>query len=339
MQKRLLSLAVAGVLAAPVAAFAEATVYGTIDGGIRNQSKIDFGATDESEMFVTDGVRTTNRWGIKGSEDLGGGMRANFTLEGQYASDTGDGPLGGGIFQRKSLVGLSRGGMSLDIGRDYTVNFDAQGQYEPMRYSYTGISRGTQNTGGRFSNMAKFRARFGTGGVAAQWAAGESVGDDAGDAIGFGADFTFGPVLVAGAFSSVDGATVGGIDRTTVGARYMLGAFTILGGLSNEENDTTGTKVENEMQMIGAWWAMTPALTGKVGMYMGETKSGGNKTGEYNTLVLALEYALSKSTTAYVAYDRQNQENAAGVGTLRTVLGQDIRDGGSAISAGIAHAF
>jgi predicted porin len=145
MQKKLLTVAVAGALAAPVAAMADVTVYGTIDTGVRQQSKVvTTGTNDDSLLTVTDGMRTTNRWGLRGSEDLGGGLRANFTLEGQYASDTGGGPgpstagqqtttgAPQGLFQRKAVVGLSGGAWSVDLGRDYTVNFKSQGIYDPM---------------------------------------------------------------------------------------------------------------------------------------------------------------------------------------------------------------
>ncbi|HSG76536.1 MAG TPA: porin, partial [Burkholderiales bacterium] len=89
MQKKLLTMAVAGALAMPVAALADVTVYGTIDTGIRNQSKASVAGGDESNLVVTDGLRTTNRLGFKGSEDLGGGLMANFTMEGQHQSDDG----------------------------------------------------------------------------------------------------------------------------------------------------------------------------------------------------------------------------------------------------------
>ena len=89
MQKKLLTMAVAGALAMPVAALADVTVYGTIDTGIRNQSKASVGGVSESNLVVTDGLRTTNRLGFKGSEDLGGGLMANFTMEGQHNSDDG----------------------------------------------------------------------------------------------------------------------------------------------------------------------------------------------------------------------------------------------------------
>jgi predicted porin len=77
-------MAVAGAFAMPAAALAQVTVFGTIDGGIRNQSKVQVGAGDESVMTVSDQIRTTNRWGLRGSEDLGGGLKANFWLEGNY---------------------------------------------------------------------------------------------------------------------------------------------------------------------------------------------------------------------------------------------------------------
>ena len=137
MNKKLLAAAVAGALAIPAVAFAQSsvTLYGTIDTGVRNASKaVKDPLTGETGTVtsITDGLHTTNRWGMTGSEDLGGGLKANFKLEGQYSSDTGAGPSGGATFARTSKVGLSSGGSSFYLGRGHKRNFKEIGTYEPL---------------------------------------------------------------------------------------------------------------------------------------------------------------------------------------------------------------
>lgn len=336
MQKKLLTMAVAGALAAPVAAFADVTVYGTIDGGLRNQSKAQTATGDDSNLVVTQGLRTTNRWGFKGSEDLGGGLMANFTLEGSMTSDTGTGFNDG--FNRKSIVGLSKGGMSVDIGRDYTVNFKTQGIYDPFSYTYTGIDplAGTNTQGVRFSNLVTAGFRFGTGGIRVDYSPGETVGADTGNAMGVNGDFTFGPVIIGAAFSTLDTNPAGASrDVTNIGAAYTMGAFIFRAGWSNTEDEATN--VETPMYVLGVQYAISPTLNTRFGYFNIETETAGVTGQERKQFIVALDYYLSKRTTAYVAYDRLDLNS--GTVTLSGAQSGPLLDGASGISAGIAHAF
>jgi predicted porin len=341
MQKKLLTMAVAGALAAPVAALADVTVYGTIDTGIRSQSKAQTAGGDESNLVVTDGLRTTNRIGFKGSEDLGGGLMANFTMEGQHASDTGATAIN---TARKSIVGLSKGGMSIDLGRDYTVNFKTQGIYDPMSYTYTGIAptAGTNTQGVRFSNLVTAGFRFGTGGIRVDYTTGGNQapdgapGDDTGDGFGVNGDFAFGPVTVAAAFSTMDVDNAGNArDVTNIGVRYNMGAFTFRAGWSNTEDESTNT--ETPMFVLGVQYAISPTLNGRLGYYSVETEVAGTTTQERKQFLAALDYYLSKRTTAYVMIDRLDLDT--GTVTLGGAQSGPLLDGATGISAGIAHAF
>jgi predicted porin len=335
MQKKLLTLAVAGALAAPVAALAQVTVYGTIDGGIRNQSKVVVspGVTD-SRLDVEGGRRTTNRWGLKGSEDLGGGLMANFTLEGTYGLDSSGDTLDG--FDRKALVGLSKGGNSVDLGRDYTVNFKANGVMDPMSFTYTGITTTagpTFTAGTRSDNLITAGFRFGTGGVRVDYAAGEVVGTGAAnDRLGFGADFAFGPVTVAAAFSTQETGVNVDTTWTNLGAAYSMGALTFRGGVNMRDVDQGN---EDMQWMLGVQYGFSPTLNGRVGYYNWTTDSlAGTEVGSRKVMIVALDYYLSKRTTAYVVFDRQNFE-----GTQLTGAAGSLADGATGIGVGVAHSF
>ena len=230
-------------------------------------------------MLITDGTRTTNRWGLRGSEDLGGGLKANFNLEGQYGSDTGalgsspgtgSGPtLGGttgsanvnqGLFQRKAIVGLSGANWSVDLGRDYTVNFKTQGVYDPMSYTYTGITPAAGNNvaGTRHSNLITAGFRFGTGGIRLDYAMGEQVGDNTSQtSYGINADFVFGNFTVVGAFTtrSATTALIGDVDQDTLnlGGVYRMGAWTFRLGYSMDH--LMGAPAENMfMVKVSYYW-------------------------------------------------------------------------------------
>jgi len=338
MKKNLLAAAVAGALAIPGVALAQVTVFGTFDGGIRQQSKAILGASDASVMTATDGLRTTNRWGLRGTEDLGGGMNANFWLEGGY--DGGTGLNGTGLsFARKAVVGLSGSNWSVDIGRDYTVNFKTQGIYDPMSYTYTGITptAGTNVAGTRSSNMVTGAMRFGTGGFRVDYAMSEAVDDPFGTRIGFNGDFAFGPVTVTAASSSIDTSATTTVKTINFGARYVMGAFTFRAGMSDTDTDTgvAATGTTTPMIVLGAQWAISPTLNARFGHYDTKFETNGVETGSRSVQIVALDFVMSKRTTAYVAFDRTGIEGTAPTG----VLGVASRDGATGISAGIAHSF
>lgn len=338
MQKKLLTLAVAGALAVPAIALADVTVYGTIDTGLRQQGKISTaagGATTDSQLTVTDGLRTTNRIGFKGSEDLGGGLMANFTMEGQHQSDDGNRAIN---TQRKSIVGLSKGGNSVDLGRDYTVNFKSQGIYDPMSYTYTGIAptAGTNTAGVRSSNMVTAGFRFGTGGIRVDYALGEVVGQNSwGTRTGLMGDFAFGPATVTAAYSTMKDAVAGTqtTKTTNVGGKYDMGAFTFRAGWSKTEAEG-GT--DTPMFVLGVQYGFSPTLNGRVGYYNTkfENNATGAEVGTSKLAILALDYSLSKRTTAYVEFDRRTLSGNQNTGAVGTLV-----DGATAFAVGIAHAF
>jgi predicted porin len=342
MQKKLLTMAVAGALAAPVAAFAQVTVYGSIDTGIKQQSKLfitPFGATG-SKLSVEPQIKKTNRWGLKGSDDLGGGLMANFMLEGGFNSDNGTGlSAGGGLdFARRAVLGFSKGGNNVDLGREYTLNFKTQGIYDPLSHDYggsAGIQGGVGTAGVRTSDSVTASFRFGTGGVAVQYGAGEQVDDNgSGSYKAVNGDMAFGPVTVGAAWGSREAVAPALTDTTTtnVGAAYKMGAFTFRLGLGTEEIDTGN---ESTKLSGGVQYDFSPTLTGRVSYYnLSVDNAGGAEIGSAKTAVVNVEYSLSKRTLVYVVFDRKTLE-----GTLRTGAVGTPDDGATGIGAGITHVF
>ena len=138
MQKKLIVAAVAGALAAPLAiAQSNVTIYGIADVGV------EWGDSGFGNKFrVQSGQASGSRLGFKGSEDLGGGLKANFTLEMGFALDNGQltthnsqttnsasiiktAPTTTGtvIFARQAWAGLSGNFGEVNLGRQYTPLF------------------------------------------------------------------------------------------------------------------------------------------------------------------------------------------------------------------------
>src|SRR5690606_23843081 len=125
MRKTLIGLAVAGVLAAPLAAQAQGSnvqIYGLLQPSF---DYIDNG--DEKGGFIQD---NNSRLGFKGSEDLGGGLKAIFQLESRVAFDErGD---GAGWVNRDSWVGLAGGFGSLTVGNHQSAYVRSTASLDPF---------------------------------------------------------------------------------------------------------------------------------------------------------------------------------------------------------------
>ena len=160
MNKRILVAAVLGSIGVAAHAQSSVTLYGLIDAGVSYVNHA--GTNSKSLTKYDDGVAQGSRWGIKGSEDLGGGLKAIFTLENGFNS--GNGTLGQNSreFGRQAFVGLSKDGMgTVTFGRQYSLSTDVLGAYTTGSNTVAGnyafhINDVDQLTSSRIDNSVKF---------------------------------------------------------------------------------------------------------------------------------------------------------------------------------------
>ena len=162
MKKSLLALAVFGAFSG--AAFAQSNVqlYGTIDLGVTHFTglKPASGTGTVSSTGLSSGVQGGSNIGVKGTEDLGGGLKAFFTAEtGLCAAGTnqdanvgaGANPsnfcTGGGFMQRQAFAGLAGNFGSLTLGRQYTQAFYNELHIDPFGYGQVGSISNLSLTG------------------------------------------------------------------------------------------------------------------------------------------------------------------------------------------------
>ena len=132
MKKSLLALAAMGAFASVAQAQSSVTVYGVIDegyvgGNSRAATSGANGVTKKTNNGLTGGNESTNRLGVRGNEDLGGGMSAFFTYETAITAD-GDSGATTSLFSttRQAFVGLKKNGIGqAAIGTQNTVIYDA----------------------------------------------------------------------------------------------------------------------------------------------------------------------------------------------------------------------
>jgi predicted porin len=118
MKKSLLAIAAVaalGSLSSVAQAQSSVTLFGIVDAGFARVSG------SNSKTGITNSGLNSSRLGFRGTEDLGGGLRAVFWIEGQLTND--DGNAAGLTFQRRSYVGLAGGFGEVRIGREYTPTF------------------------------------------------------------------------------------------------------------------------------------------------------------------------------------------------------------------------
>jgi predicted porin len=185
MKKSLLAVAAMGAFASAAQAQSSVTVYGILDVGYIGSNQT-VGATKTQRSQFGQSAETTSRLGFRGTEDLGGGMSAFFTVElgltPQNANLSGSSTAydqwqrsnqngGSAMDNRQSFVGLSSKGIGqISIGRQYTPVFVAGATTSTGQYNnvvgdvvYAGGASGTysaaqsntgQNTGIAYTNRA-----------------------------------------------------------------------------------------------------------------------------------------------------------------------------------------
>src|SRR5690606_16186858 len=152
MKKTLLAAALAVGFAGVAQAETSVTLYGIIDTGIgyeRSESRDDAGdKTKYTRTGIRNGVQSGNRWGLKGTEDLGNGLRAVFQLESGFDSATGYSQQGGRLFGRHATLGLASDSWGqLDFGRQTNI----ASKYLPGIVDPFGGGFGQANMGSSFS--------------------------------------------------------------------------------------------------------------------------------------------------------------------------------------------
>ena len=104
MKKSLLALVALGAFAGAAQAQSSVTLYGIIDEGLLFNNN----AGGKHLYSMASGVMQGSRFGLRGTEDLGGGLKAIFVLENGFNSGNGTLGQGGAIFGRQAYVGLSQ---------------------------------------------------------------------------------------------------------------------------------------------------------------------------------------------------------------------------------------
>ena len=296
MNKKLLAVAVGAALAtSPMLVSAATTVYGKINIGI---ASIDNGNTADADTFgVTDDA---SRFGIKGDEDVGGGLKVIYQYETTVAVDdaTGTGSVfeGGG---RDTFAGLQGSWGSVRLGR-YNVTYKAiEFPVEIFGDTIGDFSSGLGFGGGsetRQSNSIGYTSPTFAGFQAGvETSRGETGTATESNPLSVGIKWTAGPLYVAAGIWDPDNTGTTGVDDAKkFVASYAIGPFSIFGLYETRSNKGTlsATNAEVDTTYLGVSYKFGNNTVAATVAEYDSTAADGDST----QIALGWIYALSKNS-------------------------------------------
>lgn len=328
MKKHLLAAAVAAAVAAPVMA-QNVTLYGTIDAGVTSWQKA--GANGENVSAYVDGNLSSSVWGLRGSEDLGGGLRAIFQLESDIQTNNG-GMNQNGLFRRAANVGIAGPMGTVEFGLKLNPVIATNGALMPLAGNAVSTQMATAMNYADFYNKNAItytspsinglviQGQYGFDNTVASATPGGKVW--AGSAAWSAGALTFRAAMQqrdqngstssanAGLTTTAAGNTMeASPEKRTViaGLQYAMGPWAFGVAMMQNEyartpNGVDNARIEINGSQYGVRYTMSPAVT------LGASHSSSEGSSLTN---FQARYTLSKRTTTYVNYGMvDNDANA-----------------------------
>jgi len=338
------------------AAHAQSTVtlYGLIDESVNYVSN----EGGHSAMTQTSGNVQGSRWGIKGSEDLGPGYKAIFTLENGFALNNGALGQGGLEFGRQAFVGLSTPVGTITLGRQYDFLLYLYSMTNLFQAGTYGFHLGDYDRlgGERLNNVIAYQSptleglKFGL-----LYAPGGQPGHFAqGSAQSYGISYSRGELNLAAAYTSVNNSTItpdatigvpalfgtpqtgtvelDRISTVAAGGSYQFGKALLHGVYSLTDMRSGGASAVLTTWEGGLTYWLTPTMS-LLGGYA-YSKVNDARWGQY---MVSFDYFLSKRTDLYALlnYEHVHGDVKATLFTATPSSGSDQ----AIVSLGIRHRF
>ena len=308
MKRSLFIAAVAAVAGSSALAQSNVTIYGRANVSVERQ--------DADGAKSTQMVNSSSRVGFKGTEDLGGGLKAGFVLEHGFNIDTG--LPSGAFWGRQSEVNLSSGMGMVRLGNFTSEAYFATADYISMHNHDTGTSSDALYAYlGRDTNKVAYRTPS-LGGATVELGLGLKE-NNAKYTYDLAANWQGGPLHLGAGMQKNDKA-----NQVAVRALYELGAFT-LGAYVQRDKDVYASGSRTNIRLSGMY-AMGKAEVhlniGRAGSYSNVSDSDATQA------TVAYNYNLSKRTKLYTYYTKVNDSN-------KKVYGGDF----SSLALGMRHNF
>ena len=343
MKKTLVALA---VLAASGAAMAQSsvTLFGVVDAGYA----VGNGSISDKTQLRHSGYNSS-RLGFRGTEDLGGGMKASFWLEAGVGNDDGSGQATSALnqaqtaanvgtqgltFNRRSTVSLEGGMGELRLGRDYTPHFWSETAFDPFGTNGVGTNVAAFKgglTGVRASNSIGYLSPS-MGGVKlwVQTYMGENASTAAKVGNGNSYRITFDQGKFSAAYAGSKTTTAAGVtnDTSNMAASYDLGVAKLMG----QSNSTKITGLADlKGSLIGA---LVPMAGGTFRISSAQSDRAGNKQKQTS---VGFVQPMSKRTDLYATYARL--ANSGGSAVALNGAATAAKASSTGYEFGVKHAF
>lgn len=336
----------------PAAAQSSVMLYGVVDNAIAYSNN----QGGHSNTYLNSGALAASKFGLYGTEDLGGGTQALFRLENGFAADTGAQSKANVIFNRQAYVGLNNKSLGqVTMGRQYTPYFQyvaalgptnvltgAVGAHPgdidamdttlrvPNSITYTsptfggfqaGLQYGMGEQAGSMSNGSAFSAAMRYDYQAFAWSAGYIRLKNVPTFQNNSGDFANNAPINKG-YATADSAQIIG-----TAARYTVGKLMMGLNYSNVQyrpgaNSPAGFAQTASFNTFGAiaTYALSPALTVAAGYsYTAENKRNGvDKAARYHQFSMEQVYSFSKRTALYAveAYQKASGQTLSATGGI-----------------------
>ena len=350
-------------MAAPVAKAQTATVYGLIDVSVEHVTRVGTAGSGLTRVPSLTGA-LPSRIGIRGSEDLGGGIRAQFAIEQGFAPDQGTLTQGGRGWGRQAWVGLTAPWGTVSLGRQYTMLFwslleaDVMG---PALYGTGSLDAYIPNA--RVDNSIAYRGSFdglmlgatfslgrdavNAGSAAGTHCAGEVAGDRKAcgewsvlakfDTPAWGAAFAIDEIR--GGTGALFGLNSSALTdrRTSVNGYLKLSGVKLTAGLLRRDNGGSATTPKSDLWYGGVSWPVSAALTLDAGWHTLRIKNGSSVT----LTAMRASVALSRRSAVYAQGGHISNSAGSALSVSAGAGGSSPAPGGSqsAVAAGIRHSF
>lgn len=326
-------------------------MFGVIDMGV-SYTNVSGG---DKLTALSDNGNTTSRLGFRGTEDLGGGLKAMFWLESGFTPSTGAGPLS---FARRSVVGLSGKFGEVTLGRDYTSGYSMYSSYggpfgtngvgHNIVYRARVLTHDANNAGQeafvRSSNAISYFSPKGDG-VYGQFTYGfdEQTTGKAGRYIGGRLGYRNKALDISGAYNTIAAgngapdATPRKMESTSVGMSYQFDSakLFVLYAHDKIEMPIESKKLNALSVGLEAKWGQQGAIRAALGHAELDYLNNASKATKYS---LGYVHNLSKRTALYTTVAYLKNKGGASYVVNPGVRGEANKNS-SGIDFGIRHRF
>lgn len=316
MQAKIISTLCASLICGTAYAQSNVSLYGVIDLGVAH---FDNGAQSVSKLGT--GMFVPSLIGLKGSEDLGGGLNAIFQVETGFcangsATASNEYCTGGTFMGRTSIVGLKGGFGTVEAGRIYDLTHSDQVAVDPFQYGLLGSLDGPIGSLGAPGNLSQTLTYLSPDlngfNLGATYVFGEGVTGTttSSNSNGYNLHLGYqkGAVMLGADYLNLKALGVVTVKHTMLVGSYDFGPATVSGMYAQNSPDVASSNPKLKSYLLGL---TVPVGAGAFLASYTKLKNDTQANANANQWALGYTYALSKQTNLYTSYSRISNQQAA----------------------------